>query len=63
MKYWISASILAMLLAGCSSSSDDEKERRKDIVDALRQPLEKAKAVEQKIFDSDAEQRKQLDDL
>ncbi|MDD2758705.1 MAG: hypothetical protein PHH11_00265 [Methylomonas sp.] len=62
MKRLISVLIMAMLLTACSSSSD-EKEREKEVVDAVHQPLEKAKDVEQQIFDSDARQRKQMDDL
>ncbi len=63
MKYRISVLVMTILLAACSASNEDEKEQRKEIVDAVHQPLEKAKAVEQIILDGDAEQRKQMDDM
>ncbi len=63
MKYRIGVVAMAIWLVACSSSNDDEREQRKEIVDAVHQPLDKAKSVEQIILDNDAEQRKQLDDL
>lgn len=63
MKPLIHVLMLAILLAGCSSSNEDPKEAREEVVDAMHQPLEKAKDVEKQIFDSAEQQRKQADDL
>jgi len=61
MKFLISILLMAGLSA-CSSSSEESKQAEKQVVDAVHQPLEKAKDVEKQIFEHDAEQRKQADD-
>lgn len=64
MNHFAYALALALLLVGgCSSSTEDRKEARKEVVDSVHQPLDKAKGVEQQILDNAAEQRKQVDDL
>ena len=63
MKYSISLLLLTSLLTGCSSSTEDDKQKQKEVVDAIHRPLDKAKAVEQQILDNAAEQRKQVDDF
>ena len=63
MRYLINVLVLTSLLTSCSSSTEDDKQSQKEVVDAVHQPLDKAKAVEQQIFDNAAEQRKQVDDL
>ena len=63
MKYLVTAVSLAMMLAACSSSTDesDTAAKNKSVVNTVEQPLEKAKAVEQEILDNAELQRKQID--
>ena len=63
MRYLINVLVLTSLLTSCSSSTEDDKQSQKEVVDAVHQPLDKAKAVEQQIFDNTAEQLKQVDDF
>lgn len=64
MKNLITVLVLAMLSMACSSSSTENKqEEANDLADAGHQPLDKAKAVEQQIFDSAAQQRREIDGL
>ena len=63
MKHLITVLALATLSIACSSSSEDSKEADKEVADAVHQPLEKAKGVEQQIFENAAKQRRQVDDL
>jgi len=60
MKLMISVLLIASF-AACSSSTEDTQ--KKQTVDAVHQPLEKAQAVEKQLLDRAAEQRKQADDL
>lgn len=63
MKYLVIAISLAMMLAACSSSTNESATaaKNKSMVNAVQQPLEKAKAVEQEILDHAELQRKQID--
>ena len=66
MKNVLITGVLLILLAACSSSNDESasnKNERTAITEAVNQPLDKAKGVEQQILDNAAEQRKQADDL
>ena len=63
MRTLIHALRLGILLSACSSSTEDKTQPQKDVVDSVQQPLDKAKGVEQQIFDSAEAQRKQAEDL
>jgi hypothetical protein len=66
MKSLFASIALLILLLACSSSNDEgtnDKDNRKAVTDAVHQPLDKAKAVEQEILDNAAARRKQVDDL
>ena len=63
MKVLLNVLISLMLLVGCSSSTDEREKERKEIVDSVHEPLDKAKGLEQQILDNASDQRKQLDDM
>lgn len=63
MRTLIHALMLGILLSACSSSTEDKTQTQKDVVDSAQQPLDKAKGVEQEIFDSAEAQRKQAEGL
>lgn len=53
--------VLPLIVAACSS--EERQEERKKIVEDIHQPLNKAKAVEQQILDSAANQLHQIDQI
>jgi len=63
MKFLLNVLISLTLLVGCSSSTDEREKERKEIVDSVHEPLDKAKGLEQQILDNASDQRKQLDDM
>ncbi len=55
-------SILSMtLLFGCTESENTSTETKKTVIDHQIKALEKAKGVEQQLFDSASKQKEQID--
>lgn len=66
MKIVLTGLAFSVLLAGCSSSSEEPKAKQtqnQELYKAVNAPLEKAKGAEQQIFDGAAEQQKQAENL
>ena len=51
-----------ILLLGCSESNNTDSETKKTIIDHQIRALEKAKGVEQQLFDSAAKQQEQINE-
>ncbi|WAR44801.1 hypothetical protein [Methylomonas rapida] len=63
MRTLIHALMLAPVLTACSSATEDQKNNQKAVVDAVQQPLDKAKDVERQLLDNAEARRKQMDDM
>lgn len=66
MKDLLIATALLLLLSACTSSDEEasaDKESHKVLYNAVNQPLEKAKGVEQEILDNAEQQKKQMEDF
>ncbi len=61
MKHFPISLLLASLLVACSPGED--KPAQTEVVEAVQQPLDKAKGVEQQIMEGAEAQRKQADEL
>jgi hypothetical protein len=63
MRTLIHALMLATVLTACSSATEDQTNNQKAVVDAVQQPLDKAKDVERQLLDNAEARRKQMDDM
>lgn len=63
MRILIHALMLATVLTACSSATEDQTNNQKAVVDAVQQPLDKAKDVERQLLDNAEARRKQMDDM
>ena len=64
MKTFLTGLMLALSLIGCSSPKDETAaadERRKQLTEAVKQPLDQARGAEKLVFDNAEQQKKQAD--
>lgn len=66
MKNLLAGLMLALCLMGCTSSKEESaasEQQRKQLAEAVKQPLDKARDAEKQVFEGAEQQKKQADEL